>query len=231
MGFTLKQDTILVADDCPDMVRMIAKHLAAAGYHVLEARDGAEALEIARKELPALVVLDLKMPHLSGIEVLKALKAAPATAPISVFMLTAHGDEVDRILSFELGADDYLSKPFSPRELVLRVRGIVSRNRKPAASGQFRSGTVLLDTDRHEVFLRNKTLDVTATEFRILSTLLRKAGRVFTRDELVDEIWGPESEVDPRNVDTHLRRLRAKMGEDADVIQTIRGVGYRVIAD
>ena len=135
------------------------------------------------------------------------------------------------MLSVDLGADDYLSKPFSLRELVLRVRGIVSRNRKPAASGQFRSGTVLLDTDRHEVFLRNKTLDVTATEFRILSTLLRKAGRVFTRDELVDEIWGPESEVDPRNVDTHLRRLRAKMGEDAEVIQTIRGVGYRVIAD
>ncbi len=231
MGFTLKQDTVLVADDCPDMVRLIGKHLSNAGYQIVEALDGAQALELARTHLPALAVLDLKMPHLSGIEVLKALKAAPTTAPISVFMLTAHGDEVDRILSFELGADDYLSKPFSPRELVLRVRGILSRNRKPAVSGQFRSGTVLLDTERHEVYLRNKSLDVTATEFRILSTLLRKAGRVFTRDELVDEIWGRESEVDPRNVDTHLRRLRAKMGEDADVIQTIRGVGYRMAAD
>ena len=231
MGPQLKLDTVLVADDCPDMVRMIAKQLAGAGYQVLEAADGAEALDVARSYLPGLVLLDLKMPELSGIEVLKALKAAPATAPISIFMLTAHGDEVDRILSFELGADDYLSKPFSLRELVLRVRGILSRNRKPAAGGQFRSGGVLLDTERHAVLLGNRPLDVTATEFRILLTLLRQAGRVFSRDELVDEIWGRESEVDPRNVDTHLRRLRAKMGEDARVIQTIRGVGYRAAAE
>jgi DNA-binding response OmpR family regulator len=231
MRATLQKETVLVADDCPDMLRMISKNLGDAGIRVIEARDGAEALEKARTLLPSLAVLDLKMPQLSGIEVLKALKAGSATANISVVMLTAHGDEVDRILAFELGTDDYLSKPFSPRELVLRVRGILSRNRQPTDPAFLQAGPIQIDAERYEVYVCERRLDVTATEFRLLSILLRKAGRVFTRTELVTETWGPESDVDPRNVDTHLRRLRAKMGPEADLIQTIRGVGYRMTGE
>jgi DNA-binding response OmpR family regulator len=223
--------TILVADDEPDVLQLVTANLKNAGFTVLVAGDGAAALETAREARPALLVLDLMLPGMRGEEVCKALKKDAATAAIPIIMLTAKADEIDRIVGFELGADDYMTKPFSPRELVLRVQSVLRRATEPEVKGneELRLGAITIDRARCEALVRNKRLDLTATEFKLLTTLIERRGRVQSRDALLNDVWGYESIIDTRTVDTHIRRLREKLGTAADLIETIRGFGYRMV--
>ncbi len=221
---------VLVADDEADVLNLVCNNLKSAGFTPLQAEDGPTALEQAKAQMPALIVLDLMLPGMSGLEVCKALKAEPATKNIPILMLTAKAEEVDRILGFELGADDYMTKPFSPRELVLRVQSVLRRaTSQPEKAEVLKLGDILVDRTRHAVSLRGKELDLTATEFKLLSTLIERRGRVQSRDVLLNDVWGYESVIDTRTVDTHVRRLREKLGKAADCIETIRGFGYRMV--
>lgn len=219
-------DTILIVEDEQDVLDLVAYNLKKAGYHAITARDGVTGLAKARDLLPALLVLDLMLPQLEGTEVCKRLKTDPKTSHIPILMLTAKADEVDRILGLELGADDYVTKPFSPRELVLRVKSILGRI-KGRASEVLKHGDLLVDLAKHEVCLKDKYFELTATEFKLLATLLERRGRVQTRDRLLADVWGYEGDVDSRTVDTHVRRLREKLGKAGHLIETVRGVGYR----
>jgi two-component system phosphate regulon response regulator PhoB len=219
-------DTILIVEDEQDVLDLVVYNLKKAGYHTVTARDGVGGLNKARDLLPALVVLDLMLPQLEGTEVCKRLKADSKTANIPILMLTAKASEVDRILGLELGADDYVTKPFSPRELVLRVKSILGRI-KGRASEVLKHGDLVVDLARHKVSFKDKTLDLTATEFKLIATLLERRGRVQSRDCLLTDVWGYEGDIDSRTVDTHIRRLREKLGKAGDFIETVRGVGYR----
>ena len=221
---------ILVADDEEDVLALVTSSLKAAGYSTLNADDGPSALASAREHMPALIVLDLMLPGMSGLEVCKALKSDNATKQIPIIMLTAKADEVDRILGFELGADDYMTKPFSPRELTLRVQSVLRRTNAPIEPADIlKHGDISVDRVRHQVSLRGKEIELTATEFKLLSTLIERRGRVQSRDVLLNDVWGYESSIDTRTVDTHVRRLREKLGKSADCIETIRGFGYRML--
>lgn len=221
---------ILAADDESDVLNLVSNSLKNAGYSVIGAADGGAALALAREHIPALIVLDLNLPVMSGLEVCKALKSDSATKSIPIIMLTAKAEEVDRILGFELGADDYITKPFSPRELALRVQSVLRRG-TPQAEGAdiLKQGEIHVNRTRHEVKVKGKLLDLTATEFKLLTTLIERRGRVQSRDVLLNDVWGYESVIDTRTVDTHVRRLREKLGKAADCIETIRGFGYRMI--
>jgi len=215
-------------DDEADVVDLLVYNLQKAGYRTVTARGGAAALQKARDLLPALVILDLMLPQLDGTEVCKALDADPKTAHIPVLMLTAKAEEVDRVVGLELGAEDYVTKPFSPREVVLRVKKILERasgKRTPAEVIKF--GDVDVDIAKHEARVKGKPVELTATEFKLLVTLMERRGRVQSRDRLLTDVWGYEGDVDTRTVDTHVRRLREKLGKSADSIETVRGVGYR----
>lgn len=221
---------VLIADDEEDVLALVTGSLKAAGFATLNADDGPSALASAREHLPALIVLDLMLPGMSGLEVCKVLKSEASTKHIPILMLTAKSDEVDRILGFELGADDYMTKPFSPRELVLRVQSVLRRTNAPAEPADIlKLGDITVDRVRHQVTIRGKELDLTATEFKLLSTLIERRGRVQSRDVLLNDVWGYESAIDTRTVDTHVRRLREKLGKAADCIETIRGFGYRML--
>ena len=223
---------ILVVDDEPDALEILGFKLKEAGYVPLFAKDGARALTAAREERPALIVLDLMLPEVDGLEVCKILRRDPMTATIPILMLTAKASEMDRVLGLELGADDYVTKPFSPRELVLRIRKLLARVRaadEPQA--QLRFGDLEIDAARHEVRMAGERLTLTATEFKLLEILARRRGRVQTRERLLQDVWGYENPIDSRTVDTHMRRLREKIGAAADYLETIRGVGYRFKAE
>lgn len=221
-------ESILIVDDEQDVLDLLAYHLQRAGFKVLMARDGAVALQKARDHVPALVVLDLMLPEVEGTEVCKRLRAEPKTARIPILMLTAKAEEVDRVLGLELGADDYVTKPFSPREVVLRVRSILRRAQGEAEPAEvLKFGDIVVDSAKHEVTVKNKPVELTATEFKLLVTLMERRGRVQSRDRLLNDVWGYEGDVDTRTVDTHVRRLREKLDKAADCIETIRGVGYR----
>ncbi len=221
---------ILVVDDEPEAVELVEFNLQQAGYAVSTAADGAEALAQARKLQPNLIVLDLMLPELDGLEVCKVLRRDPATASIPIIMLTAKATEIDRVLGLELGADDYLTKPFSPRELVLRIRRVLQRSEPPAvAGGVLRIGELLIDSPRHLVSWRSKRVELTATEFKLLALLAERRGRVQSREQLLRDVWEYNNLVDTRTVDTHMRRLREKLGGGAKDLDTIRGVGYRFL--
>lgn len=221
---------ILVAEDEQDVLNLVATNLKGAGYQVLKAEDGESALEQTRNALPSLVILDLMLPGMSGLEVCRVLKAESATRGIPILMLTAKAEEVDRIVGLELGADDYVTKPFSPRELVLRVRSILRRfNGAPETTDVLRLGDIQVDRSRYEVVVKGKSIDFTATEFKLLTVLMERRGRVQSRDALLNDVWGYESLIDTRTVDTHIRRLREKLGKASDCIETIRGFGYRMV--
>ncbi len=223
--------TVLVADDEPDVLNLVAMNLQRAGFDILKAADGEQALRMARDEEPDLVILDLMMPALSGLEVAKLLKQSPSTARIPVLMLTAKSDEVDRIVGFELGADDYVTKPFSPRELVLRVQSVLRRmDSAPESADALTVGVIEVDRVRHEVRIEGKPLDFTATEFKLLTVLMERCGRLQSREKLLNDVWGYESAIDTRTVDTHIRRLREKLGVAAELVETVRGFGYRMVA-
>jgi DNA-binding response OmpR family regulator len=219
---------ILVVEDDTDILRLVTHNLKSAEFGVLTAQDGYAALSLAKKHLPQLVILDLMLPGLDGFEVCKELKRSPATKNIPVLMLTARGEEVDRVVGLELGADDYVVKPFSPRELVLRVRAILRRLEaaEPAITRWQRNG-LGVDFESHRVTVDNQESILTATEFRLLTELIRNPGKVLTRDQLLDKVWGYQFDGYARTVDTHIRRLRQKIAPYAEWIETVRGVGYR----
>jgi two-component system phosphate regulon response regulator PhoB len=223
------QHKILVVDDEADVNDMLVLNLRAAGFGVIAAEDGATALAKSRSELPALVILDLMLPGMSGLEVCKVLKSDTATRHIPVIMLTSKAEEVDKIVGLELGADDYVTKPFSPRELILRVNRSLRRGKEKAPTVEkMEIGEIVLDHARHEVLVKGEPVELTATEFKLLALLMDRRGRVQGRDRLLNDVWGYESVIDTRTVDTHVRRLREKLGDVASYIETVRGVGYRI---
>ncbi len=217
---------ILVVDDEPDVVTLLDFNLKAAGMEVLVAGDGAEALHKARHSSPSLILLDLMLPEMDGLEVCKALRRDPETANIPILMLTAKAAEIDRVLGLEIGADDYVTKPFSPRELVLRIKKLLQRRDEQPAD-RFHVGELMVDLSRHLVTANAKPIELTAMEFKLLGVLLQRRGRVQTRDRLLQDVWGYDRLVDTRTVDTHVRRLREKLGSAASYLETVRNVGYR----
>lgn len=223
---------ILIVDDEPDALEVLGFKLRESGYVPLFAKDGTRAITIARDERPALIVLDLMLPEVDGLEVCKILRRDPNTAAIPILMLTARAAEMDRVLGLELGADDYVTKPFSPRELVLRIKKLLARAHVAEEnSAVLRLGELAIDVPRHEVMISGQPLVLTATEFKLLEILTRRRGRVQTRDRLLQDVWGYENPIDSRTVDTHMRRLREKLGDVARYLETVRGVGYRCLAE
>jgi len=220
---------ILIIEDEQDVVDLVTLHLRKAGFEVSTAIDGAAGLRKAREESPALIILDLMLPRMPGLEICKVLKTDVSTRQIPIIMLTAKAEEVDRIVGLEFGADDYVTKPFSPRELVLRVNAILRRGKGDAGEEKRISiGSITLDPARHQVDVAGRPVRLTSVEFKLLSMLMRRQGRVQERDRLLNEVWGYESVIDTRTVDTHVRRLRKKLGKAANSIETVRGFGYRI---
>jgi len=222
----------LIVDDEADALEVLGFKLREAGFAPIFAKDGTRALAAARNERPDLMVLDLMLPEVDGLEVCKILRRDPATSGLPILMLTARAAEMDRVLGLELGADDYVTKPFSPRELVLRIRKLLSRTNSPdEASSHLRLGEIDIDVPRHIVQVAGGTISLTVTEFNLLEILARRRGRVQSRDRLLQDVWGYENPIDSRTVDTHMRRLREKLGTASRCLETVRGVGYRFTAD
>jgi two-component system phosphate regulon response regulator PhoB len=221
---------ILVVEDEPDVVELLEFNLRGAGFEVVSAEDGGEALKKAREHTPALIILDLMLPEVDGLEVCKILRRHPATAAIPIIMLTAKASEIDRVLGLELGADDYVTKPFSPRELVLRVKALLRRGAAVEKKEDvLHLGELVIDIPRHSVTAHGKPVDLTATEFKLLTTLAQRRGRVQSREQLLQDVWEYDNLIDTRTVDTHMRRLREKLGKAARFLDTVRGVGYRFV--
>jgi len=221
---------ILVVDDEQDALELIDYNLQSAGYRVITAGDGNEAVRKARATMPDLIVLDLMLPELDGLEVCKILRRDSATATIPIIMLTAKASEIDRVLGLELGADDYVTKPFSPRELVLRVKNQLQRTGDPEENGEvFQFGEVVIDVPRHATSVQGKKVELTATEFKLLTILVQRRGRVQSRDQLLKDVWDYDESMNSRTVDTHMRRLRQKLGRSAKFLGTVRGLGYRLL--
>ena len=224
-------ERILVVDDEPDIVALVAYHLAKAGYRVATAANGHDALAVARRERPALLVLDLMLPGMSGFDVLTELRADSATRDVAVLMLTARKDEPDRIQGLSLGADDYLTKPFSPQELVLRVGAILRRVGASAApSDVLTVGSIDIDRGAHKVSVAGEEVELTPTEFKLLLTLAERRGRVQARAHLLETVWEAAPDIQTRTVDMHIQRLRTKLGPAGDLVETVRGFGYRLKA-
>ena len=225
-----KGSRILIVDDEPDVLELLEYNLREAGYVIVLAEDGQQALEKARNERPDIILLDLMLPEVDGLKVCKALKQDQTTSNIPIIMVTAKAAEIDRVLGLELGADDYVTKPFSPRELVLRVGNLLNRTQMVSvAKAKKVIGDLTIDTDRHLVLVEGKKIDLTATEFKLLCILVERRGRVQDRECLLRDVWGYDSYIDTRTVDTHMRRLRAKLEGAAELLETIRGVGYRFV--
>jgi two-component system phosphate regulon response regulator PhoB len=219
---------ILVVEDENDILEVLEFNLRQAGYDVLTAARGREGLRIAREQRPDLVLLDLMLPDVPGTDICRQLKEDNATRRIPVVMVTARNEEIDRVVGFELGADDYITKPFSVRELVLRVRAILRRNEgAPPSAGTVEFGELRLDREAHRVWVQDEEIDLTALEFKLLVTLYDRRNRVQSRNSLLDTVWGMDSRISTRTVDAHVKRLREKLGAARDYIETVRGVGYR----
>lgn len=219
---------ILVVDDEPDILELTRFALAQEGFDVDTAANGDDALAQLRRQRPDLLVLDLMLPDQPGTEVCRKLRSDPDLSDVPVIMLTARTDEVDRIVGFELGADDYVTKPFSPRELCLRVKAILRRGRSSETTPeQLTHHDLTVDIERHRCAYKGEEIALTAKEFLLLTSLLRRPGRVLTRERLLEEVWGEGIAVTHRTVDTHMKRLREKLGAAGDLIDTVRGVGYR----
>jgi two-component system phosphate regulon response regulator PhoB len=222
---------ILIVEDEQDLQQVLDYNLRQAGHEVLAAKLGHEGIRIAREQRPDLVLLDLMLPDLSGTEVCKTLKEGSATKTIPVLMVTARGEEIDRVVGFELGADDYVVKPFSVRELLLRVQAVLRRGKgepvTPDALVEF--GRLRIDRGAHRVWVDEQEIELTALEFRLLVTLYDRRNRVQTRSALLDDVWGIQADITTRTVDTHVKRLREKLEAARDYVETVRGVGYRFV--
>jgi two-component system phosphate regulon response regulator PhoB len=224
----MSKPTIIVVEDDPDILHLLTFNIQSSGFEVLTSMDGNEALSLIREHLPDLIILDLMLPGLDGLEVCRHLKRDQKTQTIPLIMLTAKSEEVDRIVGLELGADDYVVKPFSPRELVLRIRAIL-RRAAAETNGQtfWHEAGLRIDFDGHMVTIHDEEVALTATEFKLFASLVQNAGKVQTREQLLHRVWGYEFDGYARTVDTHIRRLRQKLGEHAAWIETVRSVGYR----
>lgn len=219
---------ILVIEDEEDLQKILGFNLRQAGHEVLTALGGHDGLHLARERSPELILLDLMLPDLSGTEVCRLLKREPKSAHIPVLMLTARGEEIDRIVGFELGADDYVVKPFSVRELLLRIDAILRRAKsEPSSRSPIQFGRLRIDRDAQRTFVEDREVELTAIEFKLLGTLYDRKNRVQSRASLLDDVWGIEAEITTRTVDTHVKRLREKLGPAGEYIETVRGVGYR----
>jgi two-component system phosphate regulon response regulator PhoB len=221
---------VLVVEDEPDIAEVVRYNLTREGFQVDVHVRGDSALEAVRRRAPDLIVLDLMLPGVDGLELTRALKRDAATARIPLVMLTARSEELDRVVGLELGADDYVTKPFSPRELTLRIKAVLRRGEGATAPAVLEAGSIRLDAAAHEAAVAGEPLGLTATEFRLLQLLLERRGRVQSRAQLLSEVWGYAEDVDSRTVDTHVRRLRRKLGDEADRLETVVGVGYRLRA-
>ncbi len=225
-----KADTVLVVDDEEDLADLIAFNLERQGFRSIKALNGTEALALASEKLPSLIILDLMLPDVDGLEVFRRLRKDRRTEQIPIMMLTARVDEVDRVVGLELGADDYVTKPFSPREVALRAKAILRRIRTPLQSPDdaLEFGPIRLDPQRFEVFIDGEPVTLTTTEFRLLQELILRRGKVLSRRHLLEHVWGYVHNVTDRTVDTHIKRLRQKIGPaGAAYVETIRGAGYR----
>jgi DNA-binding response OmpR family regulator len=222
--------TVLLVEDERDIADLVRYHVEKAGMRVVHAADGGTALRLARAELPDVVVLDLMLPGLDGLEVCRQLRREAATRRLPIIMLTARGEEVDRVVGLELGADDYVVKPFSPRELIARIRAVLRRSDGPVPEPTGRAtGELHVDEARHAVTVGGRPVELTAKEFGLLAALMRADGRVLGREQLLETVWGygNAAEIESRTVDVHVRRLRAKLGPEARRIVTVKAVGYR----
>jgi len=222
---------LLLIEDEADLQKILEFNLRQAGHEVSSSLRGRQGVQLAKERMPELIVLDLMLPDMAGTEVCKLLKKDAATQAIPILILTAKGEEIDRILGFELGADDYLTKPFSIRELLLRIDAILRRARgENVAQLPIRFGRLRIEREAHRVFIDEKEVELTAIEFRLLTTLYERRNRVQSRTSLLDHVWGIEADITTRTVDTHVKRLREKMGPAGEYIETLRGVGYRFAA-
>jgi two-component system phosphate regulon response regulator PhoB len=225
----MARERILVIEDEPDIAEVLQYNLEKEGFEVETARRGDTGFDAVRRDSPDLVLLDLLLPGIDGLELTRMLKRDPTTSRLPIVMLTARGEEVDRIVGLELGADDYISKPFSPREVVLRVKAVLRRfQQEESAAELIELGGIELDISAHQLRVRGREVPLTATEFRLLRLLLERCGRVQTRAQLLSDVWGYAEDIDSRTVDTHIRRLRRKLGAEAERIETVIGVGYRL---
>jgi two-component system, OmpR family, phosphate regulon response regulator PhoB len=221
---------VLIVDDERDLVRVVEFNLQQAGYETTAAYTGEEALQKVRHRVPDLVVLDLMLPDISGTEVCRQIKASPRSRQVPVLMLTARTDEVDRVVGFEVGADDFVTKPFSVRELVLRIRAILRRGAGAQADDvREEVGPIRVDPEAHRAYVEGEEVALTALEFKLLTTFMSRLGRVQTRETLLQDVWGMVSDLQTRTVDTHVKRLREKLGAGRDLIETVRGIGYRMV--
>lgn len=220
---------ILVVEDEKDLADLLSYNLEREGFQVTSAYDGLSGLEQAKSELPDLILLDLMLPGMLGTEVCKALRKEAATSRIPVLILTAKGDEIDRVVGFEVGADDYIVKPFSMREVVLRIKAVLKRNAPEApAQDLFTIGAILIDEQRHVVTSAGVDVELTSTEYKLLLYLAERCGRVISRELLLQNVWSYNNIGDTRTVDTHITRLRGKLGAPGDMIKTVRGFGYKM---
>ena len=221
--------TIHIVEDEPDIRETLAYNLSQEGFKVSEFSDAESCLDKIQKRKPDLLILDLMLPGMSGLDLCKQIRADKSLQNLAIIMLTAKGEEVDRIIGFELGADDYVTKPFSVRELILRVKVILKKQTDTTENNELvEFGPIKLNLDAHEVLINDDEIILTALEFKLLKHLIQRRGRVQTRDQLLGDVWGYSSEITTRTVDTHIKRLREKLGTVGDYIQTVRGVGYRL---
>jgi two-component system phosphate regulon response regulator PhoB len=221
---------VLIVEDEVDLVKSLEYALRNGGFEVQSATLGREGQALARSWKPDVILLDLMLPDVAGTEICRALKADPTTSPIPIIMVTARSDEVDRVVGFELGADDYVVKPFSVRELLLRARAVLRRGEPAAATSPIHVGVLAIDCDAHRVWVSDEEVALTAREFKLLVTLATRQGRVNTREMLLTEVWGFNLYVETRTIDTHVKRLREKLGTAGALIETVRGIGYRFAA-
>ena len=223
---------ILIVEDEANIRQLVRYNLEKEGFQVMEAADGLQGLRTAQKEKPDLVLLDLMLPGMDGLEVCRTLKGTPATSALPIIMLTAKAEEVDKIIGLELGADDYMTKPFSPRELTARIKAVLRRSQKETAlPGELQVGRLRFNFSRYEVSMGGVKLELTPKEYELIKMLATNLGKVFTREQLLEKVWGYEYFGDTRTVDVHVRHLRAKMAADpatADMLETVRGFGYRL---